>query len=538
MTFSIHKLSLTTTCLLLFISFSSVLHAETRLPSIFGDHMILQRGKSTPVWGTAPAGQAIEVHFSGQTQKTIADSDGHWKIELQDLAENAEGATLKVVGDETHEFVDVLVGDVWLASGQSNMAMTVGKSEGADQATSRPVDSRLRIFQVKPSAVSPLKPLDECGGEWKIAGPDTIGNVSAAGYYFASKVRSEVGDLPIALVQSSWGGTLAEQWTSREALEANPVTRPLREEFQARVDAFDPATATPPDVAQKLMAEWREKNKEARRTKTRIPRPPTIIGSPLKKRYTPCNQFNTMIHPIVPFGLRGFVWYQGEGNRERAEQYETLLPVMIADWRKRWQLPEAPFYIVQLANTGKVGDPSDPPTESDWAELQWALFKVARDTPNSGLAVINDGKDTTLHPREKQKVGERLALLALAHDYDKDKVAFSGPLFKKAEVEGKMIRIHFDHAEGLKSSDGEALGSFQIAGADKVWVWAEAKIDGETVVVSSSEVENPVAVRYGWRGVPNGANLTNASGLPASLFKTDDWPGVSAGKLVPEKSKK
>ncbi len=507
--------------------------AETTLPAIFGNDMVLQRGEATPVWGKAPPGQSISVEFAGQIETTQADAAGRWKVELKDLVANSKGESLTVTGDRTVTFSNVLVGDVWLASGQSNMAMTVGKCEGREEAIEKSDDPLLRMFVVRPAGVSPLKPLDDCNGEWKTAGPDTVSGVSAAGYYFARRVRKDVGELPIGLIQSSWGGTLAEHWTSREALKSNPETKPLWNEFKQRVDAFDPATATPPEEVKKLMAEWRAKNVEARRNKTRIPKLPNVVGNPAGRRYSPCNQFNTMINPIIPFGLYGVVWYQGEGNRERAEQYETLLPVMIEDWRKRWMRPDAPFYIVQLANTGKSGDTTAEPVESVWAELQWAQFQVARTVPNSGLAVINDGEDTTLHPREKRKVGERLALWALARDYEKDDRAFSGPLYREAKIEGGKVRVYFDHADGLKSRDGQPLKHFQIAGEDKVWVTAEAVIDDETVVVSSPGVKEPVAVRYAWRPVPVGANLTNASDLPTSLFKTDDWPGLSAGKQVP-----
>jgi sialate O-acetylesterase len=521
----------TVICILLSLSVYQFASAETTLPAIFGDHMVLQRGDSTPVWGWAPAGQEITIEFAGQTAMATADSEGRWKTELTNLTANAAGAKLVVRGDETIEFSNVVVGDVWLASGQSNMAMTVGKSEGREEAIASSADNNLRVITVQPAGISPLKPLTEHKGEWRVAGPETVGNVTAAGYYFARRLRDETGDLPIGLIQSSWGGTMAEQWTSREALEANPVTKPIWDEFQRRVDEFDPATATPPEVAQQLLKEWQALNKEARRKKERIPPRPNIVGSPTKKRYTPSNQFNTMIDPIVPYSLRGFFWYQGESNRVRAEQYEILLPVMIADWRTRWERPEAPFYIVQLANTGKG---AEEPVDSEWAELQWAQFRVARATSNSGLAVINDGSDATLHPREKRKVGERLALWALARDYDKPDFAHSGPLYRESQVEGMSIRIFFDHAEGLRSSDGKPLQRFQIARADRKWVWADAAIDGETVVVSNPKVETPVAVRYAWNGNPAGANLTNASGLPASLFKTDDWPGLSHGKLISE----
>lgn len=528
----------------LFITLSSVMlaavvslpdNAETTLPAIFTDHMVLQRGESTPVWGWAPPQQQVKVTFGQQTVTTTTTSEGRWYVELKGLEASSTGMRLTVRSDETVEFTDVVVGDVWLASGQSNMAMTVAKSDGKVDAIRTSSDPNLRMIVVRPTGVSPMKPLDEFKGEWQVAGPQTVGNVTAVGYSFARRLREGVGDLPIGLIQSSWGGTLAEQWTSRQALESHATTKPLWTTFQQRVETFDPASATPADVAKKLTDEWQKANREARRNKTRIPPRPKIISSPIKKRYTPSNQFNTMIHPVIPYGIRGFVWYQGEGNRERAEQYQTLLPVMIADWRTRWGRPQAPFYIVQLANIGKAGlkPADDEPTDSEWAEQQWAQFVVARNTSNSGLAVINDGSDTSLHPREKKKVGDRLALLALAHDYGKQNVEFSGPVYREFRLEGESVRVFFDLAEGLRSRDGKPLQRFQIAGADKKWVWAEASIDGNEVLVTSPKVQKPVAVRYAWQGNPAGANLTNRSGLPASLFKTDEWPGLSAGKVLP-----
>lgn len=509
---------------------SGTARAATRLPAIFADHMVMQRGPSTPIWGwTAPGGK-ITVSFRGQVASAVADRDGRWTTVLTNLTVSPKGATLTVKGDQIVKFMDVLVGDVWLASGQSNMAMTLAKTAGGSEATESATDPELRVFLLRPQAVSPLAPLNDCRGQWEHALPSTVGKVSAVGYFFARRLREEV-DIPIGLVHSAWGGTLAEQWTSRKALVENKETRPLWEAFQRQFDEFDPATATPPDVAKKLLAEWRIRNAEARRTKQRIPRPPKIIGSPAKKRYTPANQFNTMIHPIVPFGLRGVIWYQGEGNRERARQYRTLLPVMIDDWRRRWSRPKLPFYIVQLAN---IGNPAAEPTESAWAELQFAQFLVSRKQPYSGLAVINDGADTSLHPREKSKVGDRLARWALARDYNRLDIAYSGPLYRESRIEDGSIRVFFDHADGLCSRDGKPLERFQIAGADRVWHWADARIDAESVVVSSPSVGKPVAVRYAWMGNPTGANLTNASGLPASLFGTDNGSKRSPGKPAPK----
>ncbi len=505
--------------------------AELRLPAIFGSGMVLQRNEVIIVWGQGDPGESVIVEFAAQTVKTVSGKEGRWKVQLAPLKTSREGQTMVIRGDNIIEFTDILVGDVWLASGQSNMAMTSIKSQEWKDVSASVEDPLLRIFLVAPTKASPLEVVNDCKGTWKRADVASAGNVSAVGYYFARKIRAEA-DIPIGLIDSAWGATLAEYWTSREALLSSPATRPLWETFQNRVEAFDPATETPPEEVKKLMAEWRKKMREARSKKERIPRLPLTVGNPSAKRFTPCNMFNTMIHPIVPFGIRGVLWYQGESNRERAEQYQTLLPIMIADWRQRWSRADLPFYIVQLANL--KGPPTEP-GESVWAELQWAQFQVMRSTKKSGLAVINDGSDTTLHPGEKKKVGDRLARWALRDVYGKSELVVSGPLYREARIEGGQVKVNFDHANGLKSSNGEALKGFQIAGDDRVWVWAEAVIEDQSVVVSSPGVGKPVAVRYAWASNPEGANLTNASGLPAPLFKTDGWPGLSHGKLVPVK---
>jgi len=506
--------------------------AAVRMPAVFGDHMILQADIPLPIWGQADPGDTLTVTFADQTQTATADKDGAWRVTLNPLQASREARTLTVqskTDNRKSTFSNVLVGEVWLASGQSNMAMSLGKSAGGAEAVKNSADPLVRVFRVTPKGISPLKPLDDCGGAWAVAGPRTVGNVSAAGYYFLHRIRKEL-DVPVGLIHSAWGGTCAESWTSREALESSPVTQPLWKQFHDAVESFDPATATPPDEARRLLDEWRKKRAEAHKAGRPRPRLPNVVRSPVTKRYSPCNFYNTMIHPIAPYGIRGALWYQGEGNRSRAEQYRTLLPVMIRDWRKRWGQKQLPFLIVQLANIGKA---PDEPGESEWAELQWAQVLTARTVPDTGLATINDGTDTSLHPRHKKPVGDRLALGALARTYGRKDVAFTGPIFREAKALNGEIHVLFDHATGLRSRDGKALGGFQIAGEDRKWVWADARIRNGNVIVSSPSVAKPLAVRYAWSGNPAGANLTNASGLPAPLFKTDDWPGLSHGKRVP-----
>lgn len=500
--------------------FCGELRAEVRLPAIFGDHMILQAGDRTPVFGWAEPGESVTVQFAGQTQTAKADQSGRWLVCFDTIAVNSQGRSLTIRGENTIQLSDVVVGEVWLASGQSNMAMNVAKSIGGPEAVES-ADCRLvRVFRVSPSDVSPLEPLDDCRGAWAVASPESVPALSAVGYFFIRDLQKEL-DVPVGLINSAWGGTCCEFWTSREALESDPITRPLWDDFKKSVDSFDPATATPKEEVDRLMKEFRLRNAEARRLKARLPRPPKIVGSPAKKRYTPCNFYNTMIHPIVPYGIRGVLWYQGESNRVRAAQYQMLFPLMIADWRHRWGRPDMPFYFVQLAN---INNPNDEPVDGEWARLQWAQLMSLRNTSGTGMAVINDGTDLTLHPRHKKMVADRLLLWALAKTYGLEDVRFTGPIYKSYRKEGDKIRVSFDYAEGLRSSDGQPLRRFQIAGADRNWVWANAEIDGDDVVVSHPDVKEPQAVRYAWSGNPAGANLTNASGLPASLFKTDPWP--------------
>lgn len=504
--------------------------AAVRLPAVLADNMVLQRDQPIPVWGWADAGESVTVTLGELSAKTCAGKDGRWSLRLPASPANIEEQDLIVAGSNRIVLKRILIGEVWLASGQSNMAMTARKTINWAKVNDDASDAQLRVFRVLAANASPMKPVDDCRGVWEQASESSIANVSAVGYYFARRMRKELG-VPVGLIHAAWGGSCAEHWTSRQALLSHDKTRPLWQAFQKRVDRFDPATLTPKDEAKRLLDAFKEKALEAKRNKTRRPKPPVIIGHPTSRRFTPANFFNTLIHPLIPYGIRGVLWYQGESNRERAEQYETLLPIMIADWRRHWGKPAMPFGIVQLAN---IGGGATEPVESAWAELQFAQWRVVKNTPHTGLAVINDSTDTSLHPRDKKKAGDRLALWALAKVYIRSGAGYSGPSYRHATVQGRVVRIAFDHAKGLRSADGKPLHRFQIAGADRQWVFADATIDGDTVVVSSKKIAKPVAVRYAWAGNPQGANLTNATGLPASLFKTDDWPGVSHGKLLPE----
>jgi sialate O-acetylesterase len=500
------------------------LGAEITLPTMFGDRAVLQRGETVPVWGWAEAGETVTVSFGGQTKSGTANADGAWRVELEGLGANATGRAMTVSGSksETVAVADILVGEVWMASGQSNMQWTLANTDGAADEIAQATIPGLRMFLTE--LVTAATPQRKVGGEWLDTTPETAGQFSAVGYYFGKKLHAELG-VPVGIIRTAWGGKPSEAFTSRETLSSKPEGKALVDKLDAAVKAYDPAKAKA-DFAKRLAA-WeaqvamtRQANKLLPAGKQkRLPRKPGAATNPALSPNSPSAIYNAMIHPWVGYTMKGSIWYQGESNAGRAKEYETIFPLLIIDWRKQWQ-SELSFYFVQLANfrapTTEAGVPNS------WAELQNAQL-LTLSLPKTGMAVINDiGDEKDIHPRNKKDVGLRLARWALAKDYGKD-VVVSGPLFAGSTIEGGRIRITFDHATGLKSRDGGPLKRFEIAGEDQKWFWADADIDGETVVVSGKDVPNPVAVRYAWASNPTGANLVNGEGLPASLFRTDDW---------------
>lgn len=636
-------------------------HGAVTPGPLFRDHLVLQQAMPVPVWGTAAADEAVAVTFAGQTQQTKAAADGKWLVKLAPLAANATPADLTITGTNTVVVKDVLVGEVWLASGQSNMGWTVRPQDYAEEIAKadRPL---IRSFNVP--TVGSLTPKDSCGGAWQLCSPKTLPSFTAVGYFFIKKVQEEL-KVPVGLINSSWGGTQAESWISREAIMANPAIKDLataqitalerrpdderkfaealpawqqkygalaagnkgfdqgwhKPEFDAagwkpinlpvnfsrlglkaggviwlRKDLDVPADAAGksaqlelggtddgldvyfngtrlkpswgreaapfyrrnvylglpgnlvkagrntvavrvysltergglwrtaaqmrlPGGLAKDADQWRYEveasfpalTPEARREQ---PTPPTA-----EIHNTATGLFNSMINPLVPFAVRGAIWYQGESNTGRSKQYRTVLTTLIEDWRKRWGLGEAfAFHVVQLANLGRV---PQQPEENGWAELREAQEQVTRTLPNCGLAVTIDiGEANDVHPRNKHDVGLRLALHALVKTYGR-KVECSGPQCETAVVEGKKIRLKFSHCEGGLVAKGGELKHFAIAGRDGKYRWAKAVVEGDSVIVSSPEVPEPVSVRYAWAGNPEGCNLYNLAGLPASPFRTD-----------------
>ena len=652
--------------LLMFVLAGSA-RAEVRLPAIISDNMVLQRGVKVRIWGNANPREKVTVIFEKTSLHTVADTKGHWEVWLPPL--KAGGPfELTIKGANILTVKNILVGEVWLCSGQSNMEWPLVNTLDGEEAVKKANYPQIRLFTV--AKQTSLSPLTDVEGRWVVTTPDEAAHFSAVGYFFGRELHQQL-KVPVGLIDSSWGGTPAEAWTSNEALVSVPALQPILDRYRSSLSAL-PKTKETYVLA---LAEWEEKNLHldpgnkgetsgyadpatsiADWSKIDLPEQietagllidgaiwfrrvveapkswsgkdlvlnltpiddhdityfnGTKIGSTgretpnsymVSRRYVvpgslvhsgpnviairvfdsageggfsrggamsigptgsgesdvislrgtwdykvelalepkrpdwstrpeaigvsnqnnPSGLYNAMIAPLVTFAIRGVIWYQGESNAGRAYQYRTLFPAMIRDWRKAWGR-NFPFYFVQLANwRARKAEPS----ESDWAELREAQLMTLTE-PQTGMAVTIDiGDENDLHPRNKLEVGRRLAAWALAKTYGRSVIA-SGPLFDHLSIEDNKVLIRFKHAAGLKTIDGGPVKGFAIAGADRRFVWAEARIEGETVIVSSPSVPRPVAVRYAWADNPI-VNLSNKAGLPASPFRTDDWPGVTA----------
>ncbi|MCF7788449.1 MAG: hypothetical protein K9N47_20175 [Prosthecobacter sp.] len=502
--------------------------AELSLPHFFSDHMVLQREREAAIWGTASPKAEVTVSFKGKTASATADDQGHWRAAIPTGAADATGAELTVkAGADSAMIKDVLVGEVWLASGQSNMYYTMNRSPAYEELMTKASYPGLRMFNAP--LVTAEKPQADIEGEWSLCTPETVPGFSAVAFFFALKLHQELG-VPVGVLKTCWGGKPVETFTSREALNTLPGTKAMVDKLMVESAAYDPVKAkanyeTQLEKWKATMAAAKGKSAEERK---RLPKKPAEPKPPLLTEGRPGVLFDAMINPFAGYTMRGAIWYQGEGNAKAgAVPYDQTLPLMIRDWRKRWG-DEFSFYFVQLANFHAPS--TEPGTPDPWALLQDRMRHILVSTPKTGMAIINDvGEVSDIHPKDKKSPGERLARWALAKDYGRDLV-YSSPLYKSSEVKDGAVRVTFDHAgQGLKSRDGIELKRFEIAGEDHVWHWADAKIDGkDSVLVSSAKVKQPVAVRYAWAANPEGANLVNSDGLPASIFRTDDWDDVEA----------
>lgn len=504
----------------------SLLFAELSVPHFFSDHMVLQRERAAAIWGRAGACEEVRIAFKGKSAATKAAADGKWRAQIETGTADASGAVLTITtGMDKIEIKDVLVGEVWFASGQSNMFYTMNRSPEYAGLIAESKHPALRMFNAP--LVTAAENQDDIAGVWEASTPETVPTFSAVAFFFARKLHLELG-IPVGVIESPWGGKPVETFTSREALNTLPGTKALVDAMMKDEASYDQAKAD--EAYATKLEQWRAtmaaaKGKSADERK-RLPKKPDAPKRPLLTEGKPGVLYAAMIHPFVGYTMRGAIWYQGEGNAKAgAVPYDQTLPLMINDWRKRWA-DEFSFYYVQLASYRAAS--TAPGTPDPWALVQDRMRLVLGTTPKTGMAIINDvGEVNDIHPKNKKDPGERLARWALAKDYGKELI-YSGPLFKSSEVKDGAIRVTFDQSgAGLKSRDGGALKRFEIAGADKVWKWADANIDGtDSVLVSSPEVKQPAAVRYAWASNPEGANLINSEGLPASVFRTDDWGDV------------
>ena len=503
--------------------------AAVSLPHVFGDNMVLQRDKPVPVWGWAGKGEAVKVKFGAQEKTATTDESGAWMVRLDPLQANKSGQEMTVSGENTVTFKNVLVGEVWVCSGQSNMEFGVGgciNGPAEVKAADIPV-----IRHIKIPYVHYAFPQRDCNAAWQVASPATIGGCTAVGFFFARELVKEL-DVPVGLIDSNWGGTLIEPWTCREGFALVPELK----DYSKRIDAAYPDSEAGQKQFQEYLAKMKDWLPQAEKAVAAKQCPPPTPAEPAGlagDQQQPTRLFNGKIAPLVPYAIRGALWYQGESNGGEGESYVHKTKALVCGWRQVWRQGDFSFYWVQLANFQK-SDPNKPEMGDGWARVREAELKALA-IPNTGMAVIIDiGAANDIHPKNKQDVGKRLAAWALAKDYGK-KVECSGPLYQKCAVEGNKIRITFDHAdsglmlgeksglEPVKEAADAKLKWISVAGDDKKFYWADAVIDGKTLVVSSDKVPNPVAVRYAFAMNPQGANLYNKDGLPASPFRTDNW---------------
>jgi sialate O-acetylesterase len=486
--------------------------ADVTLAPVFTDHAVLQRDKPLPVWGQAEPGEHVVVTFGERTGSATAGADGRWIVFLDPVPASTQPAELVVEGKNAIRLTDIVVGDVWLLSGQSNMEWPVERAQNAPQEIAAANFPLIRHLKIKRTvAQTPAHDVVTEGG-WRVSSPDTTAGFSAVGFFFARDLQPRLG-VPIGLLNSSWGGTPVEAWMSPAALESAPDFAVVKQRWE-QVTAEFPVKKAEHAAA---LAAWSAEQAAATAKGEKFSKPRPRGPLDPKGPFTPSGLFNGMINPLLPVGLRGVLWYQGETNTSRASEYRALFSAMIEHWRKHLGQGDVPFFWVQLANFRDPGDPSG---------ITWAFLREAQTQtlalPMTGQAVTIDiGDPGDIHPRNKQEVGRRLALIARAKVYD-NSVDYTGPVFESATPEDGAVRVRFKHASTGLIARGKPAQSFEVAGADKVFYRATAKLDRDSVLVSAPEVKEPVAVRYAWSNSPE-ANLFNGAGLPAVPFRSDSW---------------
>ena len=472
-------------CLAVSLAFAAdVARADVKLPAVIGDHMVLQQGIELPFWGWAESGEQVSVTVAGKMTTTTANADGRWSLRHPPVYKFGP-VDVSVIGKNAIVLKNAIVGDVWICSGQSNMEWRVLESAGAKDEVASANLPTMRLFHVDRQTA--LEPQADVEGRWVECSPESVEEFSAVGFFFGRELHAKL-NRPVGLIQVAYAFCAAESWVSDATLRADPIYQSILEKTAAA--NRDPSQVNTPNRASVL--------------------------------------YNGVIAPLQPFAIKGAIYYQGEQNAARAHQFRTLFPALIDDWRQTWGQGDFPFLFVQLPNyltdKNKPDHPAEPES-SAWAELRDAQ-RITLATPNTGMAVtidIGDARD--IHPKNKLEVGRRLARQALSAAYGLPILA-SGPLYRSMTISGHEAHLQFFHVGSGLMARGDHLKGFSIAGHDQKFVWAKASIVGNKVVVSSEHVAQPVAVRYAWADNPD-CNLFNKEGLPASPFRTDDWPGVT-----------
>lgn len=507
--------------------------AEIRLPQIFGSHMVLQREKPIIIWGWAKPGETVTVQLGATTQTANANDRGEWKVVLPAMPAGGP-YTLTVSGSSTVTCEDVMLGEVWLCSGQSNMEFGLGRANNAQAEIAAANHPGIRLLMV-PNRWTP-QPQNDMEGTWKVCTPETVAEggwegFSAVAYFFGREVNAKLG-VAVGLIDADWGGTRIESWTPPEGFATVPA---LKDEYE-KVELGDPHTALHQQRLASTLDQFDQWSQAAHQAMSRQEPVPPVPSYPDELLLPHDLQqatalYNGMIHPLIPFGIRGALWYQGEANVGEGMRYAEHMKALVTGWRTLWGEGDFPFYFVQIAPYDYGGNPKREP------ELWEAQTVAANTIPNAGMAVINDiGDLKNIHPTDKQDVGHRLALLAFAKTYGQQDLVCSGPTFKSMAIEGDTLRVNFDNVgSGLVSRDGQPLNWFEIIDADEGgFVKASARIDGDSVILSAPGVKHPVAMRFAWSDLAE-PNLMNKEGLPAGAFRAGDLPKRDwLGMHVPE----
>ncbi len=529
---SARALSFMTIVLAVGAAFTFVARAEVRLPKVFASHMVLQREKPLVVWGWAEPNETVTVQLASQSRRVQANERGEWKVVLPPM-EAGGPFTLTASGSNRVHYDDVMVGEVWLCSGQSNMEFGIGRGRDAEEEIAAAHYPKIRLLMV-PNRWTPM-PQDDMDGVWKVCSPQTVAEggwngFSAVAYFFGRELHQKLG-VPVGLIDATWGGTRIQPWTPPEGFASVPS---LKHDYEL-VQLADPRTPLHQRRLEQTLdetAHWLDQAKKALTQHTLVPPMPTYPAEllPPDNVQDPTALYNGMIHPLCPFALRGAIWYQGESNNGEGMLYADRMKALIDGWREIWGEGDFPFYYVQIAPYDYRGNPETT------AEL-WEAQTAAQAIPHTGMAVVNDiGNLRDIHPKDKQDVGHRLALWARAKNYGESNLVYCGPTFKALTIQGNTLRVSFDHVGGgLVSRDGKPLSWFEIIDADEGgFVPANARVDGSTVVLSASGVKHPVAMRFAWSMLAE-PNLMNAEGLPAGAFRAGTVPKRDLlGMMVPE----